>query len=147
MHDVVLDQFRLGLCDPDSGKRYKEATRLLTNCQVVWEGMNKQCDKTHDHQRLEGQVKVGGVWCNRTRVAQVYPKGLAQPILKCLRHACRRRNMDVLAAKALQETDEREARESIRRCHVNLGHPSRERFLHILKSANANPQAIRIDTN
>ena len=45
---------------------------------------------------------------------------------------------------SLRETAARKVRESIRRCHVNLGHPSRERFLHMLKSANANPQAIRI---
>eukprot|EP00435_Cladocopium_sp_Y103_P032831 s1947_g8.t1 len=33
-------------------------------------------------------------------------------------------------------------RANIRKCHVNLGHPSRERFIHMLKSANASEEAI-----
>ena len=39
---------------------------------------------------------------------------------------------------------EREMRESVKRCHVNLGHPSKERFLHMLKSAGASARAIKI---
>ena len=39
---------------------------------------------------------------------------------------------------------EREMRESVKTCHVNLGHPSKERFLHMLKSAGASARAIKI---
>ena len=100
--DAILDQCCFGLCDPVSGKRYKKAMRLLTICKEVLEGMNQRCGGDHEHQGLEGKVKVGGVWCNRTRLAQVYPKALVQQILKSLRRACRRRGCEVLAAEQLQ---------------------------------------------
>ena len=44
-----------------------------------------------------------------------------------------------------QSQEERAAnmRVKLRRAHVNLGHPSRERFIHLLKSANASEEAIK----
>ena len=35
-------------------------------------------------------------------------------------------------------------RESLRRCRNNVGHPSKERFLHMLRSANASDEAIKV---
>ena len=56
-------------------------------------------------------------------------------LLSCIRRARRVRESEVLVAEELKVEDERRLEESVRRCHVNLGHPSRERSLHMLKSA------------
>ena len=142
--DVVLDQCMFGLKDPCSHKHYKKATRFLTNSKHVAEGMNRRCNGQHEHQQLQGQVKVAGKWCNRTRIAQVYPKELVSCLLSCIRRARRARESEVLAAEELRVEDQKKLEESVRRCHINLGHPSRERFLHMLKSANAGEQAIKV---
>ena len=49
----------------------------------------------------------------------------------------------MLAAEALQE-DWTDLERSVRRCHVILGHPSKERFLRMLKTAGASNRALEI---
>ena len=49
-----------GLCDPVSKKRYKKKSRLRTNGKFVHESMACACDGSHDHERLEGQTRLGG---------------------------------------------------------------------------------------
>ena len=149
--DVILDQCCFGLRDPCNHKLYRKTTRLLTNCKQVQVGMARRCDKQHEHQQLQGQVKVGGAWINRTRLAQVYPKAFVETLVTCIRRALRQRESElvreekeVCAVEELRHEDEHKLVESLRRCHNNLGHPSKERFLHMLKSANASPQAIKL---
>ena len=146
-----------GLKDPCNHKHYEKATSFLTNSKHVAEGMGRRCSGQHEHQQLHGQVKVAGKWCNRTRIAQVYP------VLE-KRQRERERERDREREREKREREERERRErerekrererekraresevleeltvederrleqSVRRCHVNLCHPSRERFLHI----------------
>ena len=48
----------------------------------------------------------------------------------------------MFASEALREIDPSKLLESVRRCHVNLGHPAQERFLHMLRSAGASDSAI-----
>ena len=56
---------------------------------------------------------------------------------------------EVFASERLQGQSEKEKDliEGVRRCHVNLGHPSRERFLHMLRSASASDAALKIAKN
>ena len=91
VQDVVLDQCMYGLRDPCNHKHYKKATRLMTNSRHVAEGMNRRCNGRHEHQTLQGQVKVAGQWCNRTKIAQVYPKEMVSCLLSCIRRARRER--------------------------------------------------------
>ena len=56
----------------------------------------------------------------------------------------RERESEVFASEKLQEEDQTKLVESLRRCHVNLGHPSHERFLHMLKSAGAGEKALQV---
>ena len=50
----------------------------------------------------------------------------------------------MFAAEQLRgERSDQQLLESVRRCHVNLGHPAKERFLHMLKSANASERALQ----
>ena len=107
--------------------------------------MSCRCDGNHEHQVLQGQTKVGGKWYNRTHVAQVYPRDMVYRIVKCAKLAVRGRESDVFAAEQLRrERSDRQLLESVRRCHVNLGHPAKERFLHMLKSANASEERCNL---
>ena len=144
--DVTLDQCMYGLREPESERRYQKTTRIRTNCRHVLEKMGRRCDGKHSHQKLEGQVRVGGQWCRRTSLAQVYPRQFVGTIVSCVRLAGREREHEVLSSEKLQETDQKKLLESVRRCHVNLGHPSpsREQFLHMLRSAGASANALQL---
>lgn len=67
---VDLDQCMFGLKDPENKKLYRKATMLLTNNEYMEKYLGRKCDQEHEHQRLEGKVKLGGQWYNRTRCAQ-----------------------------------------------------------------------------
>ena len=91
MEDVKCDQCMFGLRDPQNHKLYKKTTRLRTNCKHVSKHMACRCDGQPEHQTLQGKTKVGGKWCNRTHVAQVYPKGMIDLFVKCAKLAARER--------------------------------------------------------
>ena len=140
IHEFVFDQCCYGLKDPVSNKYYRKRTKIMTNSET-FKDMCCECSQDHEHERLEGKVKVGGRWVNRTRLAQVYPKRLVDMFVRCMWKDKKSKAHEVLASEALQE-DRTDLERSVRRCHVNLGHPSRERFLHMLKSAGASNKAI-----
>ena len=137
---LEMDQCMFGLKDPLNGKAYRKHTRWMYNFGE-FQNMACRCDHGHDHQRIEGQIRVNGVWVNRFRCAQVYPKKLVERFIAMYMKHQTKRGHEVLAAVALQE-DKTNIQRSVRRCHVNLGHPSKERFLHMLKSAGASATAI-----
>ena len=58
----------------------------------------------------------------------MYPREFVGSLLSCIsiRKEKRDREQEVLTSEALLETDEKELEESLRGCHVNLGHPSKE---------------------
>ena len=138
-----FDQCMYGSKEPISNHAYRKRTGMLTNNEYMMGLLQKKCDQNHVHQRLEGKIKVGGHWCNRTMCAQVYPRGLVDAMVKGIRKKIRRKEMDVLAVEKLSGKHEG-LQELVHRCHVNLGHPSRERFLHMLKSAGASEEAIKV---
>ena len=138
--EILLDQCCFGLRDPGNGKFYKKSTRLLTNA-VDHCHLQKSCDGNHEHQRIEGQVKAGGRWVNRSRCAQIYPKALVEGLVRLAKNAVERQVLDVFTSEMLSGKNPH-LESAVRRCHVNLGHPSKERFIHMLKSANASDVAI-----
>ena len=218
VNDVHVDQCMYGLRDPCNHKLYRKPTKLRTNCPHV-QCMACKCDGSHEHQVVEGQVKVAGAWVDRSKVAQVYPKALVSKFVWCVRQAMRERETEVLYSAGVGrqekvfvgalETEEvvcegrataggpirasehgakratdcaatekvlgnpgernrasrenhdvftserrrsdnekdRALIESVRRCHVNLGHPSQERFLHMLRSASASEAAVKVAKN
>lgn len=142
---VSVDQCQYGLRDPESGKPYKKPTKLLTNVEEA-NCMHRKCDGKHEHQRVEGMTRVAGKWVSRSRCAQVYPKDLCQILVNvCDRYKKRKEQemLDVHASEFLTD-DAKSLEASVRRAHVNLGHPSKERFLHMLKSAGAGEKAIQV---
>lgn len=136
---VDMDQCMHGLKDPLSHKAYKKHTRWMFNFEEM-KGLECRRDHGHEHQRIEGQIRVGGVWVNRSRCAQVYPKKLVAIVTAYMKHQ-KNHAHEVFAAEGLQE-DKTHIQRSVRRCHMNLGHPSEERFLHLLKAAGASNAAM-----
>ena len=141
VHEVVLDQCCFRLVDPQNGKFYQKGTRLLTNSKHT-SHLHRTCPGNHQHQRIEGQVKLGGQWVNRSRVAQVYPKKIVEALVKLVEKECQDQCFQVFGVDRIENQGQLET--VVRRCHVNLGHPSRERFIHMLKSANASQEAIEM---
>ena len=147
VQDVVFDQCVFGLRDPVNQMAYRKRTRILSNSpNIIRLFQGRLCDGTHEHQPLEGKTRVGGKLCNRTECAQVYPRKLVEALVKAIRLDRNDRHKEVLAVEPLQGKHE-QIQESVMRCHVNLGHPSRERFLHLLKSAGAHEKAIEVAKN
>ena len=140
---VEFDQCAFGLRDPQNGKLYKKRTRVMPNCSELIEGLNVQCDHQHDHQSIEGKTRLEGKWVNRSSCAQVYPKQMVETMVGCIRRMKRRQEQEVFAVESLK-SDNPDLKESVHRCHNNLGHPSQERFLHMLKVAGASEKAIQL---
>lgn len=140
--EAVFDQCCFGLRDPENGLFYKKGTKVITNNTVLGQMLKRVCPGNHDHQTLEGKIRVGGRWVCRTEVAQIYPKELCETFVKAIKRWISYREHDVLVSEALEGKHEK-IQESILRCHTNLGHPSQERFLHMLKSAGASEEAIK----
>ena len=83
--EVEFDQCRFGLKDPVSEMLYRKGTRIMTTNEIMVQLLNKKCLGDHDHERLEGKIRIGGKWVNRTMCAQVYPKSLVETMVKAIR--------------------------------------------------------------
>ena len=81
VHEIILDQCMFGLRDPQSKKLYQKPTRLLTN-SCCGAHLAKRYNGKHDHQRIEGQIRVGGCWINRSACPPIYPESLVLGIVK-----------------------------------------------------------------
>ena len=151
---VHFDMCEYGMKDRVSGKPHKKATSFLGNLrESIMQGFVRKCSGSHDHQTLEGKVKVDGEWVNRTRLAQVYPEELCHEICKAIKSEVSgdgSRNGEsfsgisdeVLAVESLQGDDLKKTEEIVRRCHQNLGHPSKERFVEMLRAAGASDKTL-----
>ena len=115
----------------------------MTNNEYMEQFLGKRCQHDHEHERIEGKIWLGGHWVNRSQCSQVYPKQMVEAMVCAIKKQKNKDGLEVLAVEKLSEISEN-MEESIRRCHVNLGHPSKERFLHMLKSAGASEKAIKV---
>lgn len=140
---VDFDQCEFGLKDPESGELYRKRTRVITNNEILAKGLDRQCQGNHGHQVLEGKIRVGGSWVCRTECAQIYPKKMCEVFVKSLKRWITPEQHETMVVEELSGRHEK-MRESVERCHRNLGHPTQERFLHILRSAGACEEAIKI---
>ena len=111
----------------------------MTNVEEV-SGIGCKCSGNHQHQQIEGQVKVGGKWVSRSRCVQIYSQGIVKALVDAIRKYRSKRVMEVFTSEGLKETS-KNPQSNVMRAHVNLGHPSRERFIHMLRSAGASESA------
>ena len=149
VYKVAFDQCMYGLRDRVSDKLHRKATGVLTNSEMIARELQLRCDKLHEHEPLEGNVKVDGHWVSRTSLAQEYPPLLVAAMLRGLMHEKEKGDMShvehcVLTVDALNTTDERALVKMLRRCHENLGHPSTPRFVAMLKAARATEVCIKL---
>ena len=80
VHKVTLDQCMLGLRSKGSGIPMRKRTTLLTNSRFIVAAFSGcRCDRSHEHQRIEGAE--AGV--KRSVWAQRYPEGFVQKLAQC----------------------------------------------------------------
>ena len=159
---VETDQCMFGLKDPQSSKLFRKPTMFMSNSEFLGL-LQRHCTHDHDHQRIEGQTRLGGKWVNRSFCAQVYPYQLVKQLVRLVWNEKWKRQehevhevlqQDVFTGEWKSSGDDMKSQKErdderlaklkayVRVCHVNLGHPSRERVIHMLKSANAHEDAI-----
>ena len=81
---VDFDMCQAGnLQDPESGKFIKKGMTILSTSQRVLNSLkNKKCHGNHDHQVIEGSVKVGLNRMNRSTFSEAYPRKFARDLAK-----------------------------------------------------------------
>ena len=150
--EAVFDMCEYGMVDRISGIPHKKETRLLGNLEIDIMGkFVRKCSGNHDHQALEGKVKIGSEWFNRTRLAQEYPPDLCGKIIELAEEQFCRSNqgkqlklMETFAVDSLVGDDMKKIEDGVRKAHQNLGHPGTERFVEMLRAAGANDKAIAV---
>ena len=73
------------LKDPESGKLMKKGLTILTTSQELINHLKGlRCTGNHEHQPIEGSVKVNGASMNRSRFSEHYPRKFARRVIQCL---------------------------------------------------------------
>ena len=81
-----FDMCQVGeLKDPVNQKLMKKSMTVRTTSKVLHESLNgRRCNRNHQHQPLEGSVKVSGKTMTRTEYSERYPRKFARAIAKGL---------------------------------------------------------------
>eukprot|EP00435_Cladocopium_sp_Y103_P075952 s11_g70.t1 len=82
-------------------------------------------------------------------MAQAYPPKLVQAMIQGLKDDEKSRQQSmvtytVFTVEKLETEDEKKIVRILKRCHENLGHPSNQRFVAMLKAARANETCLRL---
>ena len=150
--EAVFDMCEYGMVDRISGQPHKKETRVVGNFETdIMEKFVRKCLGNHEHQVLEGKVKVGSEWVNRTKLAQEYPLDFCGRIIELADEQFRRRKdgrnsqgLESFAVESLVGNDMKKIEEGVRKAHQNLGHPGTERFVEMLRAAGASETAIMV---
>ena len=74
------------LRDPVSKLKIKKSLEVLTTSQVVFKGLHGHvCRKNHEHQTIEGTVRVGDQTIARSKFTENYPRKFARLVALTLR--------------------------------------------------------------
>ena len=103
--------------------------------------LHRRCNGKHEHQCIEGLVRVGGRWANRSTRAQVYPKQLVEQFVRLVWSEKKQQHVhEVHEAREVSRKHEHEhdccvgelgddksikqaaLHANIRRCHMNAHH-------------------------
>ena len=150
--EAVFDMCEYGMVDRISSLPHKKETRFLGNFEADIMGRFVcKCSGNHEHQVLEGKVKLGSEWINRTKLAQEYPPKLCGRIIELAEEQFHRKSegaqmkcAESFAVESLAGSDMKKLEDGVRKAHQNLGHPSVERFVEMLRAAGASDAAITI---
>lgn len=155
MHLIDLHMCCYGLRIP-KGSLIRKPTRLLVSHSDMV-GLAKKCpgEKHHQHcshQPIAGSVAgVGSV----STLAGRYPPAFVKAVLRTVKtircsavlSVQQDSSMECLAASRVSELnveDSEKLQSSLRKLHVNLGHPSNNHLTRILKHGGASEEAIRL---
>ena len=163
-NDVLLlsfDQCMVGLQVSEEGISQKRTSFMLNHEGVAVVMAEVQCNKGHEHVRLENGLP---------RLAQIWPHGLVTKVIEGLILHLRWSGIYVTENEEDETDDEEEApvedelgqehvapeghseeerplskdeKEMVMRLHVNLGHLPTDRMLMMLKAANAKPKVMQ----
>lgn len=163
-NDVMLlsfDQCMAGLQVSDEGLSQKRTSFMLNHEGIAVTMAGVQCDKGHEHVRLENGLP---------RLAQVWPKGLVKKVIEGMLTHLKWSGIYMAEEEEDEEAEEddmhaedeldhdqsipggrnederplsREEKEMVKRLHVNLGHLPTDRMLMMLKAANAKPKVLQ----
>ncbi|CAE7240458.1 RE1 [Symbiodinium sp. CCMP2592] len=134
--------FLLQVPDPQTGNMFQQSRKYITNVRDT-QVLEQACRGDHQHENREGETRIGEAKVRRKVCAGVETEPFVRAVLRVCKKERNRRGVEVLASEKLNNPrSDKELMETIRRCHVNLGHPSRERFLYMLRTAKAKDQAI-----
>ena len=155
LREVTLDMCRYGLRIP-KGLFIKKATQLWVSDPEM-QKLSKRCPgKSHPehehHQAVAGHdPQVGSV----SRFAGQYPAAFVRSVMRCIPKFRESAALTVshqgefecfvgARVRELNEATVSKMRESIRKLHVNLGHPGKNQLIRILKHGGANEQALEL---
>ena len=137
-----VDMCCFGSRDPQTGNMFRHSRKYITNIEDT-SILEQACNEQHQHESKEGETKLGDNRVHRRTCAEMETERFAKAVLRVCKRERNKRGVEVLASERLNNPkNDKELMETIRRCHVNLGHPSRERFLYMLRTAKAKEQAI-----
>ena len=131
---VRLDQCCIGLKD----------IGIMTNSREIAERLNKRCNRMHEHEPIAGGVRTRFGWRKRNEFAEYYSQKMVNEIIAGYLEYKYGREQEAAIATIFaievfsKEQDERKIMQTLKRCHENLGHPSNDRLIFLLKAARAN---------
>ncbi len=141
---TYVDQCALGLkMENDAGEIHpvKKPTCIFTTKYYLNEKMRPyQCSGDHQHTPLEGGIRGRGA---RSKIAENYPEKMANIIAECLAH--QPSEEEILAAEEAElERKQVGSRpvDYVARLHKNLGHPSPDVLIQMLKEVQATEDVI-----
>jgi len=158
---LSFDQCMVGLQVSEEGISQKRTSFMLNHEGIAVTMAEVQCNKGHEHVRLENGL---------SRLAQIWPEGLVAKVIEGLMLHLRWSGIYV-AEKDEEETDDdeeasaedefgqerivpeghseeerplsKDEKEMVMRLHVNLDHLPTDRMLMMLKAANAKPKVMQ----
>ena len=80
------------LCDPQSHKFVKKGLEVLTTSIKLYQDLHgNTCPGNHEHQRIEGTIRIGNETISRTKWSENYPRKFARRVARCFCHDLRSR--------------------------------------------------------
>ena len=80
------------LCDPQSHKFVKKGLEGLTTSIKLYQDLHgNTCPGNHEHQRIEGTIRIGNETISRTKWSENYPRKFARRVARCFCHDLRSR--------------------------------------------------------
>ena len=104
-----LDQCAYGLKNRIRRKYHQKTTGIMTNSPEIAQKLKRRCPHDHEHEHILGSVRLSEGWRSRSSLAQEYPKGLVNAMIKGLMLGKEKRKQDtvshcVLTVEALRQS-------------------------------------------